>query len=148
MKYNIPYRTYNFEFENIDENLYKYFKTNSIDKILADHKEFKKNQLSQFKEDNITEYHIYFTSSFIFIVSLIITFGAIAEFINVDNNIAALFGLMILFSYFGLFYSYSFTMSRREIRLALKKRKKILKTAHKYAKTTSSFSEFIKKITV
>ncbi len=148
MQYNIPYFKYNFDFKQVDENLYRYFKANSIDKILTDHEDFRKKKIAEFKEENKREYRIYLISLFTFLISCFITFGSIFEALTVNDSIAGFFGLMILFSFFGLFYCYSFSLSWGEMRRTLKKRKKVLKKAHKYAQKTSSFSEFIDKIKV
>jgi predicted membrane channel-forming protein YqfA (hemolysin III family) len=78
MAYQIPYLKYEFNNSTIDENLFRYLKSNTSEQIISDFEKFKEQTRSDFNKEWKTEKLVYEISATTFVIVLVVFIYQIA----------------------------------------------------------------------
>jgi len=144
MIYKFPYFKYDFINSTIDENMYRYLKTNTSSQIISDFNKFKKQTRAEFNREWKVQKLVYEISVTLFLISLL---GLIFNW-GSDSEIGGYFVVLILPATMGSFYAFSYGLSAGELRKAFRRRKRNLIKAHKAAQKSEDFYQFLNKIKI
>jgi uncharacterized membrane protein YkgB len=145
--YRTPYTKFKISNKLIDNNFYDYLRKSTKEEIVLEMKEFKNKEISEFQSDYKTERLCLLIGR----IFLLVSFSSLIAIFNLDdfNEMVLGIGTMLMFpALFLLSFTYSYALTLRELKKALRDRKRNLIKAQFLAKSSNNYNDFVSKITL